>query len=302
MESFAKMNPALRQGLLALIMLVVLLAATATAWLVSSRPALEPGETWYVLADADGGLIGWEVRHRGPGGPLDRQGYNILALRDAQPIWSRWTLNEAATRGRYLSESPLMTNRGPGKRRTSIELNGDLIQVDQVIAVGERGARTSATFAVPPAYAPEGTLYPRIAEAARSGKSELITYVDDETRAMVLRQLTPVGTRSRDVDGRQMLLTVVRLERPPADAEIGPSLELPEGPEGDESAEPLPEPTEDSFLRFYVDRDGQVVIREDVTRGKVAATLTVTSIEAILRRFPSAASVRNRILRESDWN
>lgn len=200
----------LRRSLLALIMLGVLLAGTAVAWLlVRERQApLDRGAEilarirqaglgqfwtssrarWFLLhRRSDGGTVGWRAVLRSR--PSDGAGYRGLTVvylaRRGQGDWEGWKLNSDASTSVYHAGGVLRRAQWLVSTDTQIRYDGG-----DVTAVQQIGGRTFRSRAdAPHAYLPEGL-----------GGLVRRLVAEQQTRAKfraVFNQVPPAGDRTR---------------------------------------------------------------------------------------------------------
>ncbi len=268
MNPFAQLTPIARRNVLAVIMLVILLALTAAAWVIStSISPLREGETWYLIREGDQ-PVGWQVVQRetvvgGAGRGYDMQFF----ARSSRGLWSIWRLDAARRSGRYLSGAIAAQPIGLDIRpQTRIEYDAPRLAITPI------GGPVRRIIEVGPDYIPEGHLYPTVADVARTGETvEGLLAVDDRL-AVVPVILEREGLATHTLNGRQVDLTAVRLTWPSSDVDVSPR-------------------------RLLVDDDGSIVVIELLdAQGGVILTFTRATLEQVRQQYPRAHYVRNQLL------
>jgi len=277
MNVFAKMPPAARQSALGLIMLALLLAGTAGAWvIVKTRSGPRPGEIWYLVTNADGRPAGWKVIQRAEGGPLGLEGYEVVGGRlDEETICSRWQLDAQASRGKYASAVPLPGGQGVivtriDYRKPEVTIRQSLLNQGRETRVGQVRA------AVPADYVPEGRLRDIILQVARTGDAFYGTMVLDEQAKLVNLAMEAQDRQARALAGQGLELEVVTQTILVEGLSLRPR-------------------------RHYVAKDGTIPLIEDLDRDQVERTLTLVPIEEVERLYPTAPAQRAAALDRYGW-
>jgi len=289
MALFSKFSPRSRQSALAVIMLAVLLAGTAAAWVIArNRGGPEDGEQWYILFDGNDQIVGWEVVQRRPDDPHGGSGYHIqwsVSKRsESKPsenlLASQWELNAEATKGTYLSIFSIMFAQGrTGSRRTRIDYDEGVIRL-WLSTLREPGRYE---LDVPPSQIPvgrgyiaEGRLRPTIVQAATTGEAIRGTIVDDNLGKLVTVHIQPVGTRTWEFDGQEAELTEVKVFWLKAQGRV-------------------------AFLqRYYVDNDGSVPLIRSISPDGSRREHQLVGFDRVRACFPNAPARRTQALDELD--
>jgi hypothetical protein len=274
MNFFSRMTPAARQSALGLIMLGVLLASTAGAWLiVKARSGPRKGESWYLISHTgvagQSGPIGWRVVQRNQGGPLGLEGYEVSGDPNGVAGCSIWQLDPQATRGRYVSSVPLPPEEGQGDVETRIAFGEGHVTIRQTL-IGPRGEVRipGVSYVAPVDYVPEGRIREVILEVARTGDPFYGRIVLDKASALVELALERQDVETRPGSKTLGLRAVVEML-----TVRGASMPIP-------------------VRKYYVAGDGTMPLIE-VLREQGTDTLTLVPFEQVESKFPTAASQRS---------
>lgn len=274
-ENIEKMSPRRRRNALAVLMLAVLLAGTAFAWVITlTRSADRPGESWYLLTNEAGQPIGWQVVQRKVGEKGESDGYTVSIFHGTSAItWSRWTLDAEAESGRYSSAVEGIGERGQlGTRRfTQIVYDNPALTVK---LIGPRGRGVSVSFTVADDYIPEGRLRSAIVRAAKKGKSSRHMVVVDSLARPVPLTLEPGDRQERTIGGRKLDLIPVTVRW--------------------ETKKMSKQET-----RYFV-ADGKIQLVEQLDSGKIDYAATLVDVEDVRARYPRAHWLRTRILQDAE--
>ncbi|MFW6154282.1 MAG: hypothetical protein ACOC95_03605 [Planctomycetota bacterium] len=270
MEPFAKLTPTARRNLLAAILLVVLLALTAAAWVIAASVSpLRAGETWYLIR-MDDRPVGWRVvqREAVPDGGSEGYGVRVLQGRtDTLVSWSRWQLGSDQRRGEYVSRLGAL-RRG----RPLAELVTRIVYDAPQVALTNVKAGLRRTVEVGEDYIPEGRLRPTVVTVARTGETFQGTLALDAELAVVPVIIESEGPVQHRLDDRRVRLTAVRLTWPSEDVDATPR-------------------------RYLVDDDGAIVVVQTLDgQGHITQTATRTSLDQVRRHYPRAHLRRNQLL------
>jgi len=272
MEPLAKLTPMARRNLLAVILLVILLALTGAAWVISrSISPLRAGETWYLASDGNQ-LVGWHVVQRETAAGGGSRGYSVEFLRrgtDTLVTWTLWQFGADQQRGEYVSRlGALRRGRPLADVVTEIVYDAPLVALTNV----NRAGRRTRTVEVGEDYIPEGRLRPTIADVARTGETFQGSLAVDAQLAVVPVILEAEGPALHRLNDQQVKLTAVRLTWPSADVDA-------------------------PAQRYLVDDDGSIVVIQTLTaQGRVTRTLTRTALDEVRRHYPRAHLIRNQLL------
>ena len=290
MVFFANTSPRVRRSVLALVMLGVLLASIAAAWMLARQTKAGPvaGEDWYLIVDGDNAPIGWMVRYQGAGGKLGLTGYEVTYQRALQgesppPSWSKWELNPDATAGRYISVRYAVA--GPGQLTDSVTLvdyNGRAVQVSNI----RQGIKRILRLPAPADYIPKGRLIPTVQEVARTGQPFMGQMIQDELAAMLPVAIEPV------TDG-----SIQSADTEPTS-----------GPQGASQVVQMRIRGIATIVRYTVASDGTIPLIEYLKRDGSAdgdqlhQTLKLVGFDAVTKQFSQAPAQKLHALRQKKFD
>jgi hypothetical protein len=268
-----------RHGLLAVVMLGVLLAATALAWWFSGRAnrstsaAVElmaeirhkglgaywgqrPEQTWWLVYGSGPNPLGWATRIRQPAGPDADEfvGDHQYVVPDRAAINERWRLSRDLSKGTYIGTAVLGARRET--LRTQIDLDNGQIQIEQTVRQGPASNRRQVRSPAPPSYIPEGLMELVIAQVASADRDMVFRMIiDDES----------IGPRGVN-------FTVARMS-----------------PGGDGSEVSVDTPGENGRKSYRLDKQGRI---ELITQPDGIQERRVP-LEEVLQYFPTASSYQH---------
>ena len=186
MAETQKKSESTRRGLLVVIMLAILVASTAAAWLLQKRSADkilaeeknirertlagekiiqevlangaeyywggQPQTDWYLIYSEDNTVIGWKASARTKTDDENFIGVDVEIVLQRHSSHEIWTLNKDFTVGNYHADLRLANGKVTS---TDISLNGGIVKVTQYL--GNLG-RIITSSPAPENYIPEGMI------------------------------------------------------------------------------------------------------------------------------------------------